>query len=1062
MFRFAHFFIDRPIFATVLSVLLTIAGAIAQRGLPIAEYPEIAPPTVSITATYPGASAEVVAATVATPIEQEVNGVDDMLYIQSQSTGDGRVTINVVFKAGVDIDQAQVLVQNRVSAAEPRLPQEVRSFGLQTRKASPDLMMVINMISPDGSRDAQYVSNYATLYVKDVLTRVEGVGNVQVFGARDFSMRVWLDPAKISSRNLTAGDVVAALRAANIQVAAGAINQPPAKSDGAFQLSVNTLGRLTDIAEFENIVVRSDANGGTIRIRDIARVELGSQDYTTNAYLDNKNAVAIGIFQRPGSNALATAETLIKTMDGMAREFPTGVEHRIIYNPTEFIGESVSAVVHTLIEAIALVVVVVILFLQTWRAAIIPIIAIPVSLVGTFLVMSAVGISFNTISLLALVLAIGIVVDDAIVVVENVERYLAQGMSAKDAAHKTMDEVGGALLAIALVLCAVFIPTAFISGLQGTFYQQFAVTIAASTAISCFVSLTLSPALAALLLKGHHAPKDALTRFMDRVFGWFFRGFNRFFNRSSEAYGSGVRRILGRKTVMMVIYVGLVGLTGVLFNTVPSGFVPGQDKQYLVGFAQLPDAATLDRTEDVIRRMDEIALKHPGVENAISFPGLSINGFTNSSNAGIVFVGLKPFDQRKDPSLSGNAIAMQLNKEFAGVKDAFIAMFPPPPVQGLGTIGGFKLQIEDRAGLGYKALDEATKAFMAKASTAPEIAGMFSSFQVNVPQLYADIDRTKARQLGVPVTDVFETLQIYLGSSYVNDFNTFGRTYTVRVQADAPFRAHQEDIGKLKVRSSTGEMVPLSAVLNVRNDSGPERAIRYNGFLSADINAGPAPGFSSGQAQDAVTRIAAETLPKGFAFEWTELTYQETLAGNSAMLVFPIAILLVFLVLAAQYESLTLPIAIIMIIPMGLLAAMAGVWWTGGDNNVFTQIGLVVLVGLSAKNAILIVEFARELEFEGRTPVEAAIEASRLRLRPILMTSLAFIMGVVPLVTSTGAGAEMRHAMGVAVFSGMIGVTAFGIFLTPVFYVLMRKLTGNRPLKQHGAEAEPAPVSKAA
>lgn len=1055
----SKFFIDRPIFAAVLSVLIFLAGLLSIRALPISEYPEVVPPTVVVRAQYPGASPRVIAETVATPIEEQINGVEGMLYMSSQATTDGVMTLNVTFRLGTDPDKAQQLVQNRVSQAEPRLPEEVRRLGVTTVKSSPDLTMVVHITSPNGRYDMTYLRNYAVLNVKDRLARIDGVGQVQLFGSGDYSMRVWLDPQKVAEHGLSPGDVVREIRAQNVQAAAGVIGASPNAPGLDLQLSVNAQGRLQNEEQFGEIIVKTAADGAVVRLKDVSRIELGAADYALRSLLNGKSAVAVPIFQAPGSNAIAIADRVQETMREIKQNMPEGVDYSIVYDTTQFVRASIKAVISTLLEAVALVVLVVIVFLQTWRASIIPLVAVPISVVGTFAVMYLLGFSINALSLFGLVLAIGIVVDDAIVVVENVERNIENGLSPREATYKAMREVSGPIIAIALVLVAVFVPLAFISGLTGQFYRQFALTIAISTVISAINSLTLSPALAALLLKGHHAPKDALTRVMDKLFGWFFRAFNRFFNRSSEAYGGGVRRVISHRAVMLAVYVVMLGATGVLFKAVPSGFVPGQDKQYLVGFAQLPDAATLDRTEDVIRRMDEIALKHPGVENAISFPGLSINGFTNSSNSGIVFVGLKPFDQRKDPSLSGNAIAMQLNKEFSGIKEAFIAMFPPPPVQGLGTIGGFKLQIEDRAGLGYAALDEATKAFMGKAAQAPEIAGMFSSFQVNVPQLYADIDRTKARQLGVPVTEVFDTLQTYLGSTYVNDFNRFGRTYTVRVQADAPFRAQPEHIGQLKVRSTSGEMIPLSAVLNVRTDSGPERAMRYNGFLSADINAGAAPGFSSGQAQEAVERIAKETLPKGFAFEWTELTYQEILAGNSAVIVFPVAILLVFLVLAAQYESMTLPIAILLIIPMGLLAALTGVWLSGGDNNVFTQIGLVVLVGLSAKNAILIVEFARELEFEGRTPVEAAIEASRLRLRPILMTSLAFVMGVVPLVISTGAGAEMRQAMGIAVFAGMIGVTAFGIFLTPVFYVLMRKLAGNRPLARHDIEQ---PVLQAA
>jgi multidrug efflux pump len=1050
----SKFFIDRPIFAAVLSVLIFLAGLLSIRALPISEYPEVVPPTVVVRAQYPGASPRVIAETVATPIEEQINGVEGMLYMSSQATTDGVMTLNVTFRLGTDPDKAQQLVQNRVSQAEPRLPEEVRRLGVTTVKSSPDLTMVVHITSPNGRYDMTYLRNYAVLNVKDRLARIDGVGQVQLFGSGDYSMRVWLDPQKVAEHGLSPGDVVREIRAQNVQAAAGVIGASPNAPGLDLQLSVNAEGRLQNEEQFGEIIVKTGADGAVLRLKDISRIELGAADYALRSLLNGKSAVAVPVFQAPGSNAIAIADRVQETMREIKQNMPEGVDYAIVYDTTQFVRASIKAVISTLLEAVALVVLVVIVFLQTWRASVIPLVAVPVSVVGTFAVMYLMGFSINALSLFGLVLAIGIVVDDAIVVVENVERNIENGLSPREATYKAMREVSGPIIAIALVLVAVFVPLAFISGLTGQFYRQFALTIAISTVISAVNSLTLSPALAALLLKGHHAPKDALTRFMDGLFGWFFRAFNRFFNRSSEAYGGGVRRVISHRAVMLALYVVLLGATGVLFKAVPSGFVPGQDKQYLVGFAQLPDAATLDRTEDVIRRMDAIALKHPGVENAISFPGLSINGFTNSSNSGIVFVGLKPFHDRKDAALSGNAIAIQLNKEFGGIKEAFIAMFPPPPVQGLGTIGGFKLQIEDRAGLGYAALDEATKAFMAKAAQAPEIAGMFSSFQVNVPQLYADIDRTKARQLGVSVTEVFDTLQTYLGSTYVNDFNRFGRTYTVRVQADAPFRAQPEHIGQLKVRSSSGEMIPLSTVLNVRTDSGPERAMRYNGFLSADINAGAAPGFSSGQAQQAVERIAQETLPKGFAFEWTELTYQEILAGNSAVLVFPVAILLVFLVLAAQYESMTLPIAILLIIPMGLLAALTGVWLSGGDNNVFTQIGLVVLVGLSAKNAILIVEFARELEFEGRTPVEAAIEASRLRLRPILMTSLAFVMGVVPLVISSGAGAEMRQAMGIAVFAGMIGVTAFGIFLTPVFYVLMRKLARNRPLARHDIEAQ--------
>jgi len=1049
----SKFFIDRPIFAGVLSLLMLISGLIALRSLPIAEYPDVVPPTVVVRAQYPGANPKVIAETVATPLEESINGVDGMLYMSSQATTDGLMTLNVTFKLGTDPDKAQQLVQNRVSQAEARLPEEVRRLGITTIKSSPDLTMVVHLLSPTGRYDMTYLRNYGVLNVKDRLARINGVGQVQLFGSGDYSMRVWLDPQKVAERGLSAGDVVRAIREQNIQAAAGVVGASPGLPGVDMQLSINAQGRLQSEEEFGDIIVKTEKaekGGAVTRLRDIARLELGASDYALRSLLDNKQAVAVPVFAAPGSNAIQISDDVQAVMKDLKKNMPEGVDYEIVYDTTQFVRASITAVVHTLLEAVALVVLVVIIFLQTWRASIIPLLAVPISVIGTFAVMHLFGFSINALSLFGLVLAIGIVVDDAIVVVENVERNIEAGLSPRDATYRAMREVSGPIIAIALVLIAVFVPLAFITGLSGQFYKQFALTIAISTVISAINSLTLSPALAALLLKGHDAPKDALTRGMDKVFGRFFAAFNKAFGRGSDNYSRGVKGAISRKAVMLGVYLVLVLATAGLFKAVPSGFVPGQDKQYLIGFAQLPDGATLDRTEDVIRRISDIAMKQPGVEHAIAFPGLSINGFTNSSNSGIVFLSLKPFDQRTSKDLSAGAIAGQLNAKFGGIQEAFIAMFPPPPVQGLGTTGGFKLQLEDRGSLGYAALDAATKAFMAKAYQTPELAGLFSSFQVNVPQLYADIDRTKARQLGVPITDVFDTMQIYLGSLYANDFNKFGRTYSVRVQADAPYRARAEDIGQLKVRSTTGEMVPLSALMKVTPSFGPERAMRYNGFLSADINGGAAPGYSSGQAQDAVARIAAETLPPGISYEWTDLTYQEIIAGNSAMWVFPLALLLVFLVLAAQYESLTLPIAIVLIVPMGLLAAMLGVKLTGGDNNIFTQIGLIVLVGLSAKNAILIVEFARELEFAGRTPIQAAIEASRLRLRPILMTSLAFIMGVLPLVLSTGAGAEMRHAMGVAVFSGMIGVTAFGLFLTPVFYVTLRRLTGNRPLKLHG------------
>ncbi len=1022
----SKFFIDRPIFAGVLSVLILLAGIIAMFKLPISEYPEVVPPSVVVHAQYPGANPKVIAETVASPLEEQINGVEDMLYMQSQANSDGNLTTTVTFKLGTDPDKAQQLVQNRVSQALPRLPEDVQRLGVTTIKSSPTLTMVVHLNSPNNRYDMTYLRNYALINVKDRLERIPGVGEVQLWGSGDYSMRVWLDPQKVAEHNMTATDVVNAIREQNVQVAAGQIGGSPTGPNVPLQLNVNAQGRLQTVGEFEDIILKSGADGQVTHLRDVARVELSAAEYGLRSLLDNKTAVAMAINQQPGANSLQISDAVRETMKELQADMPPGVEYQIVYDPTQFVRSSIEAVVHTLVEAIALVVLVVIVFLQTWRASIIPLLAVPVSIIGTFSLLLAFGFSINALSLFGMVLAIGIVVDDAIVVVENVERNIEAGLSAREATYQAMREVSGPIVAIALTLTAVFVPLAFMSGLTGQFYKQFAMTIAISTVISAFNSLTLSPALAALLLKGHDEPKDWLTRGMDRVFGGFFRGFNRVFHRGSESYGKGVKGVINRKALMMGVYAILLAGAVFMGKVVPGGFVPPQDKEYLVSFAQLPNGASLDRTEQVIRQMTDIARKTPGVESAVEFPGLSVNGFTNSSSAGVMFVTLKPFSQRKGAALSAGAIAGSLNQQFAAIKGSFIAVFPPPPVLGLGTLGGFKLQLEDRGALGYSALNDATQAFIKRASQTPELGPTFSSYQINVPQLNVDLDRVKAKQLGVSVTDVFNTMQVYLGSLYVNDFNRFGRVYQVRVQADAPFRSSTDDIGLLKTRNANGEMVPLSSLVKVTPTFGPEMVVRYNGYTASDINGGPAPGYSSGQAQAAVERIAAETLPRGIKFEWTDLTYQQILAGNAALWVFPISVLLVFLVLAALYESLTLPLAVIMIVPMGLLAALVGVWLTHGDNNVFTQIGLMVLVGLSAKNAILIVEFARELELQGRSPVQAAIEASRLRLRPILMTSMAFIMGVVPLVLSTGAGSEMRHAMGIAVFSGMIGVTRSG------------------------------------
>ena len=1042
--NFSYFFIRRPIFAGVLSIAIFVMGLLAMFKLPIAEYPEVVPPTIVVRATFPGATPKTIAETVASPLEQSINGVEGSLYMYSQATADGVMTLTVTFQLGTDPDKAQVQVQNRVQQVLPKLPDEVRQLGVTTTKQSPDLTMVVHLFSPNNRYDEVYVRNYATLQVRDALARIPGAGDVEVFGSGDYAMRVWLNPDKLAARNLTASDAVAAIREQNVQVAGGIIGQPPTRDPVNFELLVNVKGRLTTEEEFGNIIVKTGPNGEKTLLKDVARIELGAGDYSLESLLNNKTAVALPIFQTPGANALELSKSVRKTMEELKKNFPEGIDYSVVYDPTIFVRHSIEAVVHTLCEAILLVVIVVILFLQTWRAAVIPLAAVPVSLVGTFAMMLAFGFSINALSLFGLVLAIGIVVDDAIVVVENVERNIALGLSSTDAARRAMNEVTGPIVATALVLCAVFIPTAFITGLSGQFYKQFAITIAISTVISAFNSLTLSPALCAVLLKDHHAPKDWLWRGMDTAFGWFFRPFNKAFAWSGEKYGHGVRAVLRKAVVALVIYGGLVALTGWSFEKVPTGFVPTQDKQYLVAFAQLPEASSLSRTEAVIRKMSDIGLKQPGVDSAVAFPGLSINGFSVSPNSGIVFFTLKPFDERGSASLSGPAIAMALNQKFSGIQDAYVLTVMPPAVQGLGTVGGFKLYVEDRAGLGYDALYQTVQGMIGAGYQTPALGGVFSTYTVNTPQLDADVDREKAKTEGVPLGNLFDTLQIYLGSLYVNDFNDFGRTYEVIAQADSQFREHPEDITRLKTRNDQGQMVPLGSLVKVTETHGPDRVMRYNGYPAAEINGAPAPGYSSGQAEAAMAKIAATSLPRGMSYEWTDLTYQKILAGNTTLYVGPLCILLVFLVLAALYESFRLPLAIILIVPMCLLFAITGVWLKGSDNNIFTQIGFIVLVGLACKNAILIVEFAKRKQDEGMAPIDAAIEACRLRLRPILMTSIAFIAGVFPLVVSTGAGAEMRQAMGIAVFSGMIGVTLFGLFLTPVFYVTLMKLGSHK------------------
>jgi len=1037
--NFSRFFVDKPIFAAVLSIVIFVAGLISIFKLPISEYPDVVPPSVVVRAQYPGANPKVIAETVASPIEEQINGVENMLYMSSQNTSDGAMQLTVTFAIGTNVEQAETAVQNRVQRALPRLPEEVRQIGVTTVKSSPNLTMVVHLKSPDGRYDDLYLRNYAVLNIKDQLARIHGMGDVQLFGSGDYAMRIWLDPQKVAARNLTAGDVVGSIREQNVQVAAGVIGQGPAK-DAEFQLTVNTQGRLSTVEEFGDIVIKTNADGAVTRLRDVARLEMGSNSYALRSLLNNKAAVAIPIFEAPNANALQLSTDVRNKMAELSKDFPQGVEYEIVYDPTQFVRESIDSVIHTLLEAVILVALVVIVFLQTWRASIIPLLAVPVSIVGTFAVMIMFGFSINTLSLFGLVLAIGIVVDDAIVVVENVERNISNGLSPRDATIQAMKEVSGPIIAIALVLCAVFVPIAFVSGLTGQFYRQFALTIAISTVISAFSSLTLAPALSAALLKSHDAPKDGLTKVMDKVFGRFFAAFNKFFGRASHSYETGVNGVLRRKTASLVVY-ALLSIAGVfMFKAVPPGFVPPQDKGYLIGFTQLPDAASLDRTDNVIRQMSDIIKDIPGVDNSISFTGLSVVGFTNAPNSGIVFPGLAPFDERKTADKSAAAITGEINKRMGAVQDSFVLALPPPPVNGLGTTGGFKMMIEDRGNVGYEELYKAVQALQMKAWATPELQGVFSSYQINVPQLFADVDRVKAKQLGVPLQTIYQTLQINLGSLYVNDFNQFGRTYQVRVQADAQFRSQADQIAQLKVRNDKGEMIPLSSLMRVKDSYGPDRVQRYNNFVAAELNGGPAAGVSSGQAQAIMEKLAAETLPKGVTFEWTELTYQDILAGNTMIYVFPLCVLLVFLVLAAQYESWTLPLAVILIVPMSILCALIGVKLSGGDNNIFTQIALFVLVGLASKNAILIVEFARELEDHGRTIVQAALEACRLRLRPILMTSIAFIMGVLPLVFSSGAGAEMRHAMGVAVFAGMLGVTFFGLFLTPVFYVLLRTL----------------------
>ncbi|MBT8500247.1 multidrug efflux RND transporter permease subunit OqxB [Pantoea agglomerans] len=1039
---FSRFFIDRPIFAAVLSILIFVTGVIAIPLLPVSEYPDVVPPSVQVRAEYPGANPKVIADSVATPLEEAINGVENMMYMKSVAGSDGVLVTTVTFRPGTDPDQAQVQVQNRVAQAEARLPEDVRRLGITTQKMSPTLTLVVHMFSPNNTYDSLYLRNYATLKVKDELARLPGVGQIQIFGAGEYAMRVWLDPNKVAARGLTASDVVTAMQEQNVQVSAGQLGAEPLKKQSDFLLSINTQGRLESEQQFGDIILKTSEDGSLVRLRDVARIEMGSGSYALRSQLNNKDAVGIGIFQAPGANAIDLSNAVRAKMDELATRFPNDVKWAAPYDPTVFVRDSIKAVVQTLLEAVILVVLVVILFLQTWRASIIPLLAVPVSIVGTFSVLYLLGFSLNTLSLFGLVLAIGIVVDDAIVVVENVERNIEMGLSPRAAAHQAMREVSGPIIAIALVLCAVFVPMAFLSGVTGQFYKQFATTIAISTVISAINSLTLSPALAAMLLKDHNAPKDRLTRIIDALFGWLFRPFNRFFQRSAHGYESLVGRTLRRRGAVFGVYILLLAGAGFMFHTVPGGFIPTQDKLYLIGGVKMPEGSSLARTDAVIRKMSEIGMQTEGVAYAVAFPGLNALQFTNTPNSGTVFFGLKPFNERKHTAAEINA---EINAKIAQIQQGFGFSIMPPPILGLGQGSGYSLYVQDRAGLGYGALQTAINTLSGSIMQTPGMHFPISSYQANVPQLDVKVDRDKAKAQGVSLTALFSTLQTYLGSSYVNDFNRFGRTWRVMAQADGDFRDSIEDIANLRTRNDRGEMVPIGSMVNITTTYGPDPVIRYNGYPAADLIGDADPRvLSSAQAMSQLEAMSGQLLPNGMNIEWTDLSYQQSTQGNTALIVFPMAVLLAFLVLAALYESWTLPLAVILIVPMTMLSALFGVWLTGGDNNVFVQVGLVVLMGLACKNAILIVEFARELEIQGKGIVEAALEACRLRLRPIVMTSIAFIAGTIPLILGEGAGAEVRGVTGITVFSGMLGVTLFGLFLTPVFYVALRKLVTRR------------------
>ncbi|WP_211436021.1 efflux RND transporter permease subunit [Candidatus Kuenenia stuttgartensis] len=1103
----SRFFIDRPIFATVISILIVIVGLIAYFTLPVSQYPKVTPPTIVVRASFPGANPEVIADTVATPLEQEINGVEDMLYMSSQSTSNGMMQLTITFAIGTDIDKAQVLVENRIAVAEPRLPEEVRRIGITVRKSSPDMLLVVHLLSPDNTYDQLYISNYASIRVYDVLTRIGGVGNVTLFGAREYSMRVWLDPEKLYSMGMTVNDVVQSLREQNVEVAAGIIGQPPMPQGNAFQISVNTLGRLVEEKQFGDVIIRTGEDGRVTRLKDVARIELGARDYGVNSYLDSKSAQGLGIFQLPGSNALATAEAIEKTMARISKDFPKGLEYRIVYNPTKFVQQSINEVYHTLFIAFILVFIVVIIFLQDWKAALLPMIDAIVSLVGTFAVMSAFGFSLNNLTLFGLVIAIGIVVDDSIVVVENIKRWMSKGLEPREATLKAMAEITGPVLAITLVLSSVFIPTAFLPGISGQFYRQFALTIAVSTILSAINALTLAPARAVQLIKpyseaekqvplprvgiavivgfatyslltgplasilgvnitgqayDHSSPSHSTAApWAIRIgllaagcaIGWFagpylnmalkkaFGVFNRSFDRVTNLYGRTISRILRFSIIAVIAYCGLIGLTYIGFTKVSTGFIPAQDQGYLIVDVALPDGASLERTDAVIARATNIILGTPGIAYAVGLAGFSGATFTNSSDAGVIFTPLAPFDERAKNGPALDQIIADLSKRLSVIQEARLLVISPPPVRGLGTSGGFKMMVEDRAGMGIKELEKAAYALIDAANQEPGLTGVYTTFSTKTPQIYVEVDRTKAKKLDVPLTNIFDALQVYLGSVYVNDINLFGRVYRVTAQAEGGFRQQAEDIAKLRTRSLNGNSIPLGSFVDIKHETGPDRVVRYNLFPAIEVSGATLPGFSSGQAIEAMVRLAGRILPVGMSYEWTELAYQEVTQGNTSLYIFPVCVLFVFLILSSLYESWSLPLTIVLIVPMCLLSAIFGIWLRGMDNNILSQIGFVVLVGLACKNAILIVEFAKDYQDTGKGCEEAVIEASRVRLRPILMTSFAFILGVIPLLIATGAGAEMRQALGTSVFSGMLGVTFFGLFLTPVFYIVIRKIT---------------------